>query len=150
MRSSQLLLVFEVAGIRYALPASDVVEVLRAVAVIPLPKAPPAVEGAINMRGEVVPVLDVRAPFGLPPKDLTASDHLVVARTPRRRVALRADRALDLISVDEHAIDDARKVLPEAGHLRGVAKLEDGLVLIYDLATFLSEQEVAQLEAALA
>jgi purine-binding chemotaxis protein CheW len=60
------VLVFEVAGRRYGLPADDVQELLRAVSIVPLPRAPAVVEGVINLRGKVVPVLDVRGRFRLP------------------------------------------------------------------------------------
>ena len=59
------LLDFEVGGQHYGLPSSDIKEILPAVTLVPLPKAPAIVEGIVNVRGTAVPVLDIRARFGL-------------------------------------------------------------------------------------
>jgi len=143
------VLVFDLGGVRYALPTSDVSELTRAVTIVPLPKAPPIVEGIINVHGRVVPVLDIRARFGLPPRPLSYTDHLIVARAGARVVAVRADRALDLVHVVEQQIEDARHIAPGADYVSGVAKLADGLVLIHDLRTFLQEVEALALDEAL-
>jgi purine-binding chemotaxis protein CheW len=143
------VLLFDLDGVRYALPASDVSEVAPAVTMVPLPQAPPIVEGIINVHGRVVPVLDVRARFRLPPRPLSCTDHLIIARVGPRLVAVRADRALDLVHVDEMQIEEARHIAPGADHVSGVAKLPDGLVLIHDLRTFLQEAEALALDEAL-
>lgn len=144
------VLVFEVGGLRYALPASDVRELARAVTIVPLPKAPAIVEGIINVRGRVVPVLDIRARFRLPRRALSHTDHFILAQTDERMVALRADRAVDLTQVDAEDIEEPHALVPGAEYVSGVAKLPDGLVLIHDLRTFLLEAEAAALDAAVA
>lgn len=144
------LLVFELSGQRYGLSLSAVREVVRAVAITPLPGAPPVVEGAIDVRGRVVPVLDLRARFGLPPHALDPDQQLILARAGRRLVAVRADRVARLDSVPATAIEVATQVTPTLRHLAGVARLTDGLVLIHDLETFLSQAEAESLEDALA
>lgn len=142
------VLTFEVGGQPYALPASTVRELVRAVSVVSLPKAPPIVEGVINVRGSIVPVLDIRTRFRLSPKPLEHTDHFVLAWAGRRLVAIRADRALDLLRLDAEQIEDAKVAVPGAEYIAGVAKLADGLLLIHDLETFLSEAEGAVLDAA--
>ena len=143
------VLVFEVAGQRYGLAVADVQELLRAVALTPLPRAPDVVEGAINLRGRAVPVLDLRRRFGLPPKPPEPADHLVVARAGGRLVALRVDRALDLARPAAEAVEDARAALPGTRYVEQVASFPDGLVLIHDLRTFLSAAEAAALDEAM-
>lgn len=144
------MLVFEVGGQRYGLPAADVVELLRAVSIVPLPGAPASIEGIINLRGKVVPVLDVRWRFGLPPRPLEHTDHFIVVRTDGRVTALRVDRALDLLQLDPADIDDARDVVPGVEHIARIARLADDLVLIHDLRTFLSREALAVLDKAAA
>ena len=155
------LLTFELDGQRCALLASDVLEVQRVVAMARLPRCPEIVEGVIDLRGKLVPVLDVRSRLGLPQSPLALSDHLVVARVPRTRsgaaphpagprvVAIRVDRALDLLQVPPEKIEDPRTAAG-AVHAAGVAKLADGLVLIHDLRSFLSLDEEQQLDEAVA
>lgn len=128
-------LIFEVDGRRYGLPVGEVVELVRAVAAVTLPMAPGWVEGVVNVRGRVVPVIDLRARLGLPGKPIALSDQLVVARGREFPVALRIDRAL---------------VLERLGDGSGrVVKLSDGLAPVLDLDGFLSDDEWAELGRAL-
>lgn len=143
------LLTFEIADRRYALPAGIVQVVVRAVAFSPLPKSPPIIEGVINYRGTLVPVLGIRQRFGLAPLPLAPEQHLLIAMLGARRVALRVDRALDLITVDDSLIEPVDRIAPGAEYVAGLAKLPDGLVVIHNLERFLSLPESRQLEAAL-
>lgn len=143
------VLVFEIEGQRVALASSGVLEITRAVTVTPLPHAPAIVEGIINLRGSVVPVLDVRSRFGFPARRPVAADHFIVAMAGPRRVVLRVDRALDLARIPASAIMDVGSI-PGGKHVAGVAKTEDGLVLIHDLGTFLSDAEGGALDGAIA
>lgn len=147
--SSALVLVVEVGGRRSGLPAEVVLELHRMVAVVPLPGAPVVVDGVIDVRGAVVAVIDLRARFGLPACPPAPSEHLVLARAKDRTVALRVDRVLDLVQIPSAAVASAR-ALPPGPHLRGVAVLEGGLLLIHDVEAFLSDHEVAALDDALA
>lgn len=143
------ILVFEIAGQRYGLAASAVRELVRAVSIVPLPKAPAIIEGVIDVRGTLVPVLDLRARFRLPARPVEPGDHLVLAEAGPRVVALRADRALGLARLQPGGVQDLVTVVPGAEYVAGVARLDDGLVLIHDLAKFLSQAEGAALDAAL-
>jgi len=143
------LLLIEVAGRRYALPLSSVRTIHRAVAVVPVPGAPAVIEGAICLRGQVVPVLDIRRRFGLPYRDVEPEDHLVIASAGGRLVAIRVDRAADLVSVGGDVVQDTASLSPHIELFAGVATLPDGVVFIHDLAAFLTEAERADVEAAL-
>ena len=143
------ILLLEAAGERFALPAAEVRQVLRAVAVAALPGAPPAIEGVIGVRGRVVPVLSLRRRFGLPERDVHPDDVMVLAAVGEREVALRADAALSLARVDPSRVVPAGGVVARPGYAAGVAALPDGVVVIHDLGAFLSEAEGAALDAAL-
>lgn len=143
------ILVFELEHQRYGLPLGSVHEVVRAVAITRLPAAPAVVEGAIDLRGRVVPALDLRRRFGLPPREISPRDHLVIASTGGRLVALRVDRADWLVELEPDAVDEAADLGAGRDYVAGVARLPDGLVLIHDLETFLSEAEAATLDRAL-
>jgi purine-binding chemotaxis protein CheW len=142
-------LVFELAAERYALPIGDVVEVLRAVAIRALPQAPAIVEGIFDLRGELVPVLDMRARFRLTPKPLDPGEHLIVAQAGSRRVALRADQALALERLRAVAPEQAGNLPRGVGYVAGVASTADGMVLIHDLRAFLDQAETLELDRAL-
>jgi purine-binding chemotaxis protein CheW len=143
------LLVFEVAAQRLAVLAPLVREVIRAVAIAPFPKAPPIVEGVINVRGTLVPVLDLRRRFGLPPVPLNPEQHFVIALAGPRVVALRVDRAVDFLTVPEQVIDEASHLVPGLEYVAGIARLPDGVLVIHDLERFLSLEEADQLASAI-
>lgn len=144
------ILVFELAGQRFGVEAYTVVEIARAVAITPLPKAPTVIEGVINRRGVIVPVLDIRRRFRLASKPLEPSDHLVVARAGNRTVALRVDRVHALLTVDAKDVEQGKQAVPESDYVAGIAKLTDGLVVLHDIATFLSQAEAVDVDDALA
>jgi purine-binding chemotaxis protein CheW len=143
------VLVFELGGQKYGLPTLDVHELVRAVTITPLPNAPAFVEGVVDVRGRILPVLDIRARFRLPAKPLDPDDHFIVASAGPRGVILRVDRATHLALVDEASVRAAQALGSSATYVAGVARLDGGLVLIHDLTTFLSAAEDASLEAAL-
>lgn len=145
----QLLTVL-LAGGRFAFHAADVREIVRAVAIAPLPAAGSVVEGVINVRGQVVPVLDLRARFALPASPLSIDDKLVIVNSDGRDVAFRVDEAEDLIEVPEGDIAAPGELTPAARHVAGVAALPDGAVVIADMGAFLSRWESDALDAALA
>ena len=123
---SREVLVFELGGRRFALPAAGVRELLRAVTIFPVPSAPAAIEGVINLRGVVVPVVDLRDLLRLPPRDAEPADHLIVLDAGPRPSAVRVDH---VVGLDR---------LPTAGtggdDFAGVVKLPGGLVLMLDPA----------------
>jgi purine-binding chemotaxis protein CheW len=129
------VLVFELGGHPHGLFTEDVELVSQAVAITPLPGAPPGVEGLVDVQGDLVPVLDLRALLGLAAKELDPDEHLVVTRAGARRVAIRVDRAAVLAHVDAAQIETGS---PLTGGVT-VARLDDELVPIHDPSSFLPE-----------
>jgi purine-binding chemotaxis protein CheW len=141
-------LLFELAGSRMALVAGLVAEVVRAVEIEPLPRAPDVVSGVINVRGALTPVIDMRRRLGMACKELSPDDHFILADCGPQRVALHVDRALDLLSLNDVSVE----LLAEQAaspYVSGAAALEDGVLVIYDLAAFLSASEASALSSAL-
>jgi purine-binding chemotaxis protein CheW len=123
--------------------------VIRAVEVTALPEAPEIVLGIIDLHGEVVPVLDTRFRLRLPRRALGVTDHFLLVRSSGRCVALVIDHALGIMELPAGAVTTASTIVPGLEHVSGIARLEDGLVLIQDLEKFLSLEEAAALESAL-
>ncbi|RKH73523.1 purine-binding chemotaxis protein CheW [Corallococcus interemptor] len=145
----QEVLLFTLERQRYGLPVEDVRELVRAARLTPLPQAPDVVEGLLNLRGDLLPVLDLRRRFRHPARALSPMDHFIVASAGGRRVAMRVDRAEGLHAVTAAEWDPSPRELPGVGFVAGAAKLPDGLVLVHDLRAFLSEAEALQLDTAL-
>ncbi len=141
--------VFTLDGQQYGLPLPAVDRTVRMVAITPLPHAPDNVLGIINVRGQIIPVLSLRGRFRLPEREPALTDHLVIARTARRTVALVADAVLDPISYNRQETISPHDILPGIEGIKGVVKLASGLVLLHDLDSFFSLEEGAALERAL-
>lgn len=142
--------VFSVDSQRYGLPVAVTERVVPMVAVSPLPGAPAVVAGAINLHGDVVPVLDVRRRLGLAAREYGPAARLLVARSRLRVVALAVDDVAGVTDVDAKAVIPPETVLPGIEHVSGVAAVADGLILIHDLDAFFSLDEERQLAASLA
>lgn len=142
-------LVFILGNQRYALHLSTVDSVARMVHIIPLPGAPGVVLGVVNMRGRVIPVVNIRQLFNLPKRDAVLADQLIFAHTERRAVALVVDAVTGVVEGLERRLVATDIILPAIKYLDGVIKLEDGLVLIHNLGEFLSLDEEKTLNLAL-
>jgi purine-binding chemotaxis protein CheW len=144
------VLLMEAGGQRCGVPTAGVIEIVRAARTTPLPGAPGVIEGVLDVRGRVVPVLDLRARLDLAVRPMQPSDHLVLIRAGARAVALRVDQACDLAQLADGQVDVMPDVVVRGASVAGAALLPDGLVLIHDPALFLSQAEAAALDAALA
>lgn len=140
------MLVFEIAAARYAIPLDTVREVVRAVAITRLPKAPAVVAGVINVRGTAVPVYDVRARFGAPARELDPGERFVIVRAGSRTAALWVDHVHWIREVGPADVQDVAELVGGAEYVTGVARLADGLLLIHDLDGFLTASEAGELE----
>ena len=148
MTRAEELMVFSLGRQRFALPLAVVRRVVRAAEVTAIPNAPDVVSGVIDVQGEVIAVLDVRARLGQPLRAIGLADQFLIAQTRDRTVALVIDQAQGLV---QGCCDTAIPSLgaPWFGQFQGVAQLDDGLVLIQDLEKFLSTAEALALDQAL-
>jgi purine-binding chemotaxis protein CheW len=142
------LVEFAATGLRLAIPLDLVERVLGMVAISPLPGAPGVVLGVINLHGSVIPVADVGVRLGRPSPSHGPDSHLLLARTPRRRLGLAVEEVLGVFEVPARVITDVG-LLSAGGPLAGAVGLPDGVVLIHDLEAFLSVDEERQLDHAL-
>jgi len=138
---SHRLVVFTLDEQRYALRLEVVERVVRVVETTPLPKAPAIVLGLANFRGLVLPVLNVRARFRLPSREIHLSDQLVLAHTANRPVVLWVDTVVGVIERSAAELVPVDRILPRVEYVEGVTTLLDALVLIHDLDKFLSLEE---------
>jgi purine-binding chemotaxis protein CheW len=140
---------FELDEHRYALELQDVVRVINVVSITPLPQAPGIVLGVINNHGQIIPVVNLRRRFNLQERQLELSDRLIVARTPKRSVALLVDAVSGVIEIPPASISTASSILPDTKYIDGAIRLADGLILVHDLAQLLSLEEETSLAAVL-
>ena len=141
--------VFSLDERRFALRLAAVERVFAAAEIASLPAAPRIVLGVINIRGRVVPVVDVRKRFGLPTREIALSDQFILGRTGSRSVALLVDAVMGVVGLSQDETTHAGAIVPGLEYVEGVARLSDGMVFIHDLGTFLSLEETIALDVAL-
>ena len=143
------LVVFRLDEVRYALMLAVVERIVRAAQVTPLPNAPTIVLGVIDLAGHVLPVLNVRRRFRLPEREIGPADQFLIAQTEWRTVVLVVDEAEGVIERSPTEIVGAAQIVPGLEQIQGVIKLDNGLVLIHDLESFLSLDETRSLGEAM-
>lgn len=140
-------LLFTIDGRRYAIPLQQVAEVMPAVNAHGLPDAPSIVEGVVNVRGEILPVLALRARLGHTPRAVQASEYFILVRAQTRRVILRSDTAPEIVTLPSMPVAREDGV---ARALAGVLPLPDGIALFHDINCFMAADEGSALDVALA
>ena len=136
---SNSYVLFELAGATYALPSRQIQQLEMVTAPTPVPNAPPFVDGVVSVRGQVIPVVSLRARFGFPRIEHDLRSRLVIVRAYGRTVGLIVDSAREFANV---APDDI-KPLPEGiggtsgRYLRGIAQKGERLLLIVDVRELL-------------
>lgn len=148
-REAQVQLVtFKLDDQEYGLNIENVVEVVRMVAITRIPKAPDVMEGVINLRGHVVPVINLRKRFGAPPKPRDLDTRLLVARLDGRTIALIVDIVSEVLKLDADSLDRSDAVATGVTrYLSAIGKRGDRLLLILDLDTILTFEEEQKLES---
>ena len=143
------LVVFALDTQHYAIHLSTVERAVRMVEITPLPHAPEIVLGVVNVQGRIIPVLNMRKRFRLPERRAGVHDHLLIARTPKRAVALAVDAVHGVVESPAHEAITPAAIVPGLEYVAGVVKLADGMLFIHDLDAFLSLEEEEELEAAI-
>ncbi len=137
------LVAFVLGSEEFACDINDVREVLKMIRVTPLPRSLDFVEGVINLRGEVIPVIDLRKRFGMPEMERTDDNRIIIVEVEDRMVGLTVDSVTEVIRLSNKQIQEAPdKVAGGRTHLiMGVGKIEDRLLIILSLDRILTTEE---------
>jgi purine-binding chemotaxis protein CheW len=132
----------------YGLEILRVKEVIRLREITRLPRAPTFVKGIINLRGDIIPIIDLRDKFGLEHQQYTAMTRVIVVDVGGRLVGMVVDAASQVVRVPADQIDPPP---PIAGGLsvefiKGVGKLEERLIILLNIDRILSIEEKVELE----
>jgi purine-binding chemotaxis protein CheW len=146
------LVVFELGEERYGLDIATVYEIIRHQPITAVPQAPAFVEGVINLRGRIIPVVDLRDRFGMATGDQTKASRIVVCDAAGTRVGLVVDGVSEVLMVASDAIEATPDVAAghDAGYHRGIAKLGERLIILLDLDGLFGPADADALAAAAA
>jgi purine-binding chemotaxis protein CheW len=141
---SLLHVLFKVGGAEYALPYSDVLHMETFTGATRVPGTAPHVAGLMQVRGRVVPVIDLRVRFGLEGQAVTADSRVVVVQCGPRALALLADSAREVVKIDPETYRDAPEMVADTGQgfVKSVAHAGNRLVMLIDLQRVIGEEQI--------
>ncbi|MFP4144313.1 MAG: chemotaxis protein CheW [Phycisphaeraceae bacterium] len=138
------LVTFEVGEEEFAVDILAVQEIIRMMQLTRVPQSPPSVEGVINLRGQITPVIDLRQRFGLPGQEPNSDSRIIVVEVRGRVLGFIVDRVHEVLRISHQIVDPAPKLGDhlDSDYVRGVGKLEDRLLILLDLERLFSGEEL--------
>ncbi|MBY6198790.1 chemotaxis protein CheW [Vibrio hangzhouensis] len=134
---------FQLEEETYGINVMQVREVLRYTEIAPVPGAPDYVLGIINLRGNVVTVIDTRSRFGLMPGEITDNTRIIVIESERQVIGILVDSVAEVVYLRSSEIDTTPSVGTDesAKFIQGVSNRDGKLLILVDLNKLLSEDE---------
>ena len=139
--------IFTLANEHYGVGIVVVDSIIKLQPITAVPRAPSFVEGVTNLRGKVLPVIDLRKRFGLPAEESTKEARIVVTEMDGSTVGMLVDTVSEVLDVADEAIEPPSPIVTtvDSGFITGIAKVGDRLVILLDLEKVLSAEEKADL-----
>ena len=139
---------FRLGKEEYGIPILRVQEIIRFEALTRVPQSADYIEGVLNLRGQIIPVVDLRRRFGLPSLDRNSSTRIIVVEIDQARFGILVDSVNEVRSIASDEIDPAPPLggQIDAEYIEGMAKLDQGLVILLDIDSVFRTEEKKTLE----
>ncbi len=147
-------LTFRLGDEEYAIGILKVKEIIGMMPITPIPQTPPYVKGVINLRGKVIPVIDLRLRFGMEEAEYTDRTCIIVVEVSTAAEAVIMGIVVDAVSevaqIKAEEIEDTPSfgVTLDTSYILGMAKTDDSVKILLDIDKILSEEELAQIDRA--
>lgn len=131
----------------YGVPITQVQEIITMTRPTKLPQAPDFVEGIINLRGRIIPIIDLKKRFQMGTSDITSDTRSVVVEVEGQTVGIIVDEVSEVLRVANSDIEPAPAIIGgiTADYLTGVGKIEGRLLILLDMNKILTDREKADL-----
>ncbi len=142
------LVVCDLANEHYGLDISAVESIIKMQPVTVVPRAPAFVEGVTNLRGKVLPVIDLHKRFGLPQGEPTKETRIIVVEMNQETVGIIVDRVSEVLRLDPESVEPPSPIVTtvDSTFIQGIAKVDERLIILLDLGKVLSTREQAELQ----
>ncbi len=139
---------FQLGNEEYGVDISQVQEIIRMVEITHVPRAPRFMEGVINLRGQLIPIIDLRTRFGMPRINATKSTRIIVTEIGSKRVGIVVDSVSEVLNIPIENVEEAPEMIAGVGteYIQGVGKMNDRLIIMLDLTMVITGEEKAQLD----
>lgn len=137
------LVTFRLGNEEFSLDILRVQEIIRHMELTRVPRTPDFVEGVINLRGRVIPVLDLRKRFGLPSDERTNETRIIVVDVDNKTVGLKVDAVSEVLRLPADTVEPAPAIVTgaESDYIKGVGKLDGRLLILLDVERILTRTE---------
>jgi purine-binding chemotaxis protein CheW len=141
------LVVFDLANEHYGVEIAAVEGIIKMQAITAVPRAPEFVEGVTNLRGKVLPIIDLRKRFGLAQSDAGQDTRIVVVEMDGQTVGMVVDGVSEVLRVNSEAVEPPSPIVTtvDSAFIRGIAKVGERLITLVDLGKVLKTHEQAEL-----
>jgi len=142
-------LTFYLAGEEYGIAILKVHEIIGMMAITSVPRTPTFIRGVINLRGKVIPIVDLRSKFDMPPQDQTSETCIIVVNVQRVEIGIVVDRVSEVLNISGDDIEDAPSfgVDVNTDYILGIGKSQGKVKILLDIDRVLSDQEVSSITA---
>jgi purine-binding chemotaxis protein CheW len=142
-------LTFFLVGEEYGIEILKVHEIIGIMPITRVPRAPDFILGVINLRGKVIPIVDLRLKFGMPSKVADEETCIIVVRVSGVQMGILVDKVSEVLNIPSADVDDAPSFGSDVDtdYIRGIGKSEGKIKLLLDIEKVLSFQEVLDLGA---
>ena len=139
---------FKLADQDYGVSIMQVQSIDNLVPITKMPRTPEFVEGVINIRDEVIPVIDLRKRFELETREADSDTRIINVEMDGKKVGIIVDEVSDVATISRGIIDPAPHMVVgiDSEYIEGVAKLEDGLLILLDIDRIMNPEELSQLK----
>ncbi|MBA1335061.1 MAG: Positive regulator of CheA protein activity (CheW) [Firmicutes bacterium] len=147
MKENQLV-VFRLGEEEYGMDILGVKEIIRYQKTVKVPDSPDFIEGIINYRDSVVPIMDLNKRFRLTGKGLSDTTRVIIVNMGGKQVGLMVDQVEEVLRINESSIEATPEVVAgvDRQYIRGIGKLEGRLIIILDVERVLTEGEKQELQ----
>ena len=144
------LVVFELGKEFYGVDIAAVESIIKMQPITVVPRSPSFVEGVTNLRGSILPVIDLRKRFNLPSEEITKNHRIVVVVINKTKIGMIVDAVSEVLRISEESIEPPPPMVAtvDTAFITGIAKLEGRLVILLDINKVLTGQEMADLVGA--
>ncbi len=145
------LVTFSIGGEEFGVEILKVQEIVRSMEITKVPNAPAFVEGVVNLRGKVIPIIDMRMRFGLDHKAHDSQTRIIVINMNEVITGFVVDSVSEVLRLPKSTIEPPPPVIAgiESEYISGVGKLEDRLLILLDMDSLLSGKEQRLLQQAM-
>jgi purine-binding chemotaxis protein CheW len=141
------IVIFELAGEEYGVSISSVNSIIKMQPITRMPHTPAFVQGVTNLRGKVLPVVDLRQRFGLLAAETSKDSRIIVSQVEGKEVGMIVDGVSEVLTIQEQWVEEVPPITTtiESSFITGVVKIERRLVILIELEKVLSVDEKADL-----